>query len=190
MPDQRWCGEGWRRGRPGAAGPDRGRVQLAPSSGPLSTTGTTGFLATTGWRSVGLRGLEVELPECRQHRNPCAPDSERHPVMTLKGVALTALVTVTAPLLGSGPFGLAALLSVLCAVARDVVRCRNHRTQQARDRIANRILERLGQDDPQRAMELYARLPPLYDPFVRAGTPPQEPTSPGDATVGGADQTE
>lgn len=111
--------------------------------------------------------------------------------MTLKGTALTALGTVTAPLLGNGPYVLAALaLSVLLAVARDVVRCRNHQTQQARDRIANRILERLGQDDPQRAMELYARLPPLYDPFVRAGTPPKEPTLSGDATASGARRTE
>jgi hypothetical protein len=110
--------------------------------------------------------------------------------------ALAALTGTTA-LFVHAPYALAALmlspvLTTLRALVHDVLRWRSDQSRRERDRVANQLLHQMGQDDPKGALELYARLPPPYDPFAQAAPPAEGPappppdTPPADPAAGGA----
>jgi hypothetical protein len=101
------------------------------------------------------------------------------------------------PFLHSAPYTLAALvlcpvLAGLPALANVLARWRADKPRREREQIGNQALSRIGQDDPERVVELLARLPPTASPFEREPSPaegpapPQPPAPPDDPATGSA----
>lgn len=86
---------------------------------------------------------------------------------------------------------LCSMLAVLPGLADTAARWRADKPRRDREQIGNQALSRIGQDDPERVVELLTRLPPLAHPFEREPSaegpaPPEPVASPGDPTASGA----
>lgn len=75
------------------------------------------------------------------------------------------------------------VLACLPVLADIAARWRADQPRRERERIGNQALTQIRQADPERALELLARLPPLSNPFEREestaeGPAPPEPITP------------
>lgn len=97
--------------------------------------------------------------------------------------AVLALPGTAALLAHSTTYALAALL--LCTVLpalptliNVIVRWHADRPRRERDRIGNQALSQIAQTNPERTIELLARLPPPANPFEREPSPAEGPGPP------------
>ncbi|SDM64809.1 hypothetical protein SAMN05216259_10144 [Actinacidiphila guanduensis] len=87
---------------------------------------------------------------------------------------------------------LCSLLAVLPALANITARWRADKPRRDREQIGNQALSRIGQTDPERVVELLARLSPPASPFepepspAEGPAPPATAAAPGDPAAGGA----
>ncbi|MCM2424253.1 hypothetical protein [Streptomyces sp. RKAG293] len=108
-------------------------------------------------------------------------------------ISPAALAAATALLTQNVLYTLAAAAAgSLLALAEIGARMRADQPRRQRHRIENQALMRIAQTEPERMLEISARLPPMASPFAREPSPaegpaPPEPvTPPGDPAAGGA----
>ena len=87
-------------------------------------------------------------------------------------------------------FLLRPLAMALPLLANTAARWHADSPRRKRDQDANRLLRQIGRRDPERALALYAGLPPLDNPYGRepaaaeGPAPPQAVAPPGNPTAG------
>jgi hypothetical protein len=95
-------------------------------------------------------------------------------------IALPPLSAGAAAVLGHGTALLLCLiLASLLGFASLVMCWCADKPRRDREQIENQALSRIGQDDPERVVELLARLTPLAHPFEREPPPAEGPSPPG-----------